>query len=194
MMSKSQLEENLEARAELFKSLGHPARLLILNLIEMKPRHGEELAEILGLNPATISHHLSKLSDAGLLVSRKDQYYQVYSMVEGVLDRSLADVVFLPQPGLPANVQEDAYRAKVLRTFIKRGRLVQFPAQLKKRQVVLERILQEFEPGRKYTEREVNLVLLEFNEDVASLRRGMIEYRYMQREKGVYWRVDEGEE
>lgn len=192
MMSKSQLEENLEARAELFKSLGHPARLLILNLIEMKPRHGEELAEILGLNPATISHHLSKLSDAGLLVSRKDQYYQVYSMVEGVLDRSLADVVFLPQPGLPANVQEDAYRAKVLRTFIKRGRLVQFPAQLKKRQVVLERILQEFEPGRKYTEREVNLVLLEFNEDVASLRRGMIEYRYMQREKGVYWRVDEG--
>jgi biotin operon repressor len=167
---------------------------LILNLIEMKPRHGEELAEILGLNPATISHHLSKLSDAGLLVSRKDQYYQVYSMVEGVLDRSLADVVFLPQPGLPANVQEDAYRAKVLRTFIKRGRLVQFPAQLKKRQVVLERILQEFEPGRKYTEREVNLVLLEFNEDVASLRRGMIEYRYMQREKGVYWRVDEGEE
>lgn len=192
MMSKNQLEENLEARAELFKSLGHPARLLILNLIEMKPRHGEELAEILGLNPATISHHLSKLSDAGLLVSRKDQYYQVYSMVEGVLDRSLADVVFLPQPGLPANVQEDAYRAKVLRTFIKRGRLVQFPAQLKKRQVVLERILQEFEPGRKYTEREVNLVLLEFNEDVASLRRGMIEYRYMQREKGVYWRVDEG--
>jgi len=192
MMSKRQLEENLEARAELFKSLGHPARLLILNLVEMKPRHGEELAEILGLTPATISHHLSKLSDAGLLVSRKDQYYQVYSMVEGVLDRSLADVVFLPQPGLPANVQEDAYRAKVLRTFIKRGRLVQFPAQLKKRQVVLGRILQEFEPGRKYTEHEVNLVLLEFNEDVASLRRGMIEYGYMQREKGVYWRVEEG--
>ena len=73
-------EENLAVRAEFFKALGHPARLLILNLIRMKPRHGEELAVILHLNPATISHHLSKLTDAGLLVSRKDQYYQVYSL------------------------------------------------------------------------------------------------------------------
>lgn len=190
MMSKSQLEENLDARAGLFKALGHPVRLLILNLVEMRPRHGEELAEILNLNPATISHHLAKLSNAGLLVSKKDQYYQVYSLVEGALDKSLADVVHMPQPGLPANVQEDAYRAKVLRTFIKRGRLVQIPAQLKKRQVVLGHILQEFEPGRKYSEHEVNLILLEFHEDVASLRRGMIEYGYMQRDKGVYWRVE----
>jgi len=34
-------EQNLEARAELFKALGHPVRLLILNLIKIKPRHGE---------------------------------------------------------------------------------------------------------------------------------------------------------
>jgi DNA-binding transcriptional ArsR family regulator len=46
-------EENLNARAELFKALGHPARLLILNLIRMKPRHGEELAVILHLSPAS---------------------------------------------------------------------------------------------------------------------------------------------
>ena len=54
-MSKSAYEGDLEARAELLKALGHPVRLLILNLLDMKPRHGEELAAILNLQPATIS-------------------------------------------------------------------------------------------------------------------------------------------
>ena len=72
-MNKTTVEQNLEARAEFFKALGHPARLLILNLVQMKPRHGEELATILKLKPATISHHLAKLTEVGLLESRKDQ-------------------------------------------------------------------------------------------------------------------------
>jgi ArsR family transcriptional regulator len=188
-MSEMTPEENLEARAELFKALGHPTRLLILNLIRIKPRHGEELATILRLKPATISHHLTKLSAAGLLQSRKDQYYQTYSLVPGVLDKTLADVVHLPQPGLTAEVEEDAYRQKVLKTFIKRGRLTQFPAQYKKRLIILEKILEEFEPGRVYSEQEVNQILVEFHEDVATLRREMIDRQFMEREAGRYWRV-----
>lgn len=191
MMTKSEMEQNLSKRADLFKALGHPVRLLILNLVKMKPRHGEELAEILGLNPATISHHLTKLSQAGLLSSQKDQYYQVYSLVDGVLDKTLAEMVHLPQPDLPGSAQQDAYRAKVLRTFMKHGRLAQIPAQLKKRQVILEEILKEFEPDRKYCEHEVNQILLEFNEDVATLRRAMIAEGYMARKRGIYWRIEE---
>ena len=42
-MRKMTAEQDLGARAELFKALGHPARLLILNLLDIKPRHGEEL-------------------------------------------------------------------------------------------------------------------------------------------------------
>jgi len=190
-MTKTQHEENLEARAELFKALGHPVRLLILNLVDIKPRHGEELAEILNLNPATISHHLAKLTVVGVLESRKDQYYQVYSLVTGVLDLKLSEMVLFPQPGLTTKYQPDAYRAKVLRSFIKHGRLVQIPAQLKKRQIILEEILKEFEPGKNYSEHEVNQILLEYHEDVATLRRAMIGEGYMQRDKGIYWRVDD---
>jgi ArsR family transcriptional regulator len=182
-------EENLEARAELMKALGHPTRLLILNLITMKPRHGEELATILNLKPATISHHLAKLSAAGLLRSRKDQYYQTYSLVPEVLDKTLAEVIQLPQPGLSAEVEEDAYRAKVLKTFIKRGRLTQFPAQYKKRLIILDKIVEEFEPGRTYSEQEVNQILVDFHEDVATLRREMIDNKLMEREAGRYWRL-----
>jgi biotin operon repressor len=188
-MSEWDGERNLEARAELFKALGHPARLLILNLVKMKPRHGQELAEILQLNPGTISHHISKLADAGLLVSRKDQYYQVYSLTGDVLDRTIGDVAFVPQSGLSARVEEDAYRDKVLRTFFRHGRLTGIPAQLKKRQIVIERLAQEFEPGRTYTERQVNQVLVEYHDDVATLRRGLIEHKLMERNHGIYRRI-----
>jgi hypothetical protein len=187
-MSSNTAEENLAARAELFKALGHPTRLLILNLIKMKPRHGEELAAILNLKPATISHHLTKLSAVGLLTSRKDQYYQIYSLVPDVLQRTLSEVVHLPQPGLTAEVEEDAYRKRVLGTFIKRGRLTQFPAQYRKRLIILEKMVQEFEPGREYTEQEVNQILVEFHEDVATLRREMIDHKLLEREAGRYWR------
>ena len=193
-MSKTSYEENLEARAGLFKALGHPARLLIINLIKMKPRHGEELAEILNLKAATISHHLGKLTEAGLLKSKKDQYYQIYSLAGDALNQKLADFVHLPQERLTKGVEEDAYRKKVLRSFFKLGRLIQIPAQYKKQLVILEKLVEEFEPDQEYTEREVNHTLLEFNDDVASLRRMMIDHKLMAREKGMYWRIDNGGE
>ena len=182
-------ERDLEARAAFFKALGHSARLLILNLARVKPRHGEELAAILGLNPATISHHLAKLAHVGLLKSTKDQYYQTYSLVGNLFEKRVGELVRLPQPGLAAEVEEDAYRTKVLRTFFNCGRLIGIPAQLKKRQIILEQLALEFEPGRAYSEREVNQILVEFHEDVASLRRGLISIGLMEREKGVYRRA-----
>ena len=188
-MTKSTAEQNLEARAQLFKALGHPTRLLIMNLVKIKPRHGEELAAILKLKPATISHHLAILSRAGLLSSKKDQYYQIYTPNNDSLQPTLEEMVTLPQPGLPTRVEEDAYRNKVLKTFLKKGRLVSIPAQLKKRQIIYETIVEEFEPNRRYSEREVNQILVEFHDDVASLRRGLISQKLMQRQKGIYWRI-----
>lgn len=182
-------EADLEARAELFKSLGHPVRLLILNLIRIQPRHGEELAEILELNPATISHHLKKLSDVGVLRSQKEQYYQTYSLTGEVWGQRLGDLVQIAMTTLPERVEVDAYKAKVLKTFFRHGRLTQIPAQLKKWQVVLEHMVESFEPERDYTEQEVNQILWEFHNDVASIRRGFVENRLMERDKGVYRRV-----
>ena len=188
-MTKTSAEQNLEVRADLFKALGHPVRLLILNLIKMRSRHGEELATILLLNPATVSHHLAQLTKVGLLKSQKDQYYQTYSLAGDALQKQVAEVVFMPQPELAAEVEEDAYRKKVLETFIRRGRLTRIPAQHKKEQIILEKLAEEFEPDRAYTEREVNQVLVEFYDDVAALRRGMIDHKLMTREEGIYRRT-----
>jgi ArsR family transcriptional regulator len=188
-MSKTSSEINLEARADLFKALGHPMRLLILNLIRLAPRHGEELAAILRLTPATISHHLARLAEAGLIEGRRDQYYQTYSLMDEVFKRTLGEVVSVPQEGLTNRVEEDAYRAKVLDTFLRHGHLRQIPGQMKKRQIILAKLVEEFEPERDYTEMEVNRILVEFHEDVATLRREMVGFRLMKRSGGIYRRT-----
>jgi ArsR family transcriptional regulator, arsenate/arsenite/antimonite-responsive transcriptional repressor len=188
MRSKSQAELNLEARAELFKSLGHPTRLLIVNLIRLKPRHTEELASILKLSPGTVSHHLSLLSEVGLLQASKEQYYQIYSLVEGILEQKLLEVVAMPQPKLEKNVAGDAFRDKVLKTFFKHGRLIKIPTQQKKLQVVLEELLKAFDEVRTYTERDVSITLSEYHDDFASLRRALVDFGYMTRKDGIYRR------
>jgi ArsR family transcriptional regulator, arsenate/arsenite/antimonite-responsive transcriptional repressor len=188
-MDKNQAELNLEARANLFKALGHPTRLLMLNLIKLRPRHTEELASILRLSAGTVSHHLSMLTEAGLLSSSKEQYYQNYALRDGLLEKTLAEVVSMPQPGLEKNVSGNAYTTKVLRTFFKGGRIIKIPAQRKKLLVILGEIVKAFELGRTYTEREVSIVLSEYHDDFATLRRGLIEAGLMTRKDGIYQRV-----
>ncbi len=185
----SEFEKDLENRAKLFKALGHPMRLIILNLIKERPRHGQELATILSLNPATISHHLAALVQAGLLSTRKDQYYQVFSLEVASLDKPLSEMAYLPVTQLMESVKEDAYKKKVLRAFMHDGVLSAIPAQRKKQQIILEEIVKAFEYERRYTEKEVNHILVDVNEDVAALRRGMIDFGLMERSQGLYWRV-----
>lgn len=191
-MSSNKYEGNLEARAQLFKALGHSKRLLMLNLIKQKPRHGQELAAILGLNPATVSHHLSKLAEVGLLDSQKDQYYQIYFLKKELLNKPLKEIIQMPQPNLATNVENDAYKQKILNTFFRHGRLTRLPTQHKKRLVVLEKLVEEFDPDQSYHELEVNKILLEFHEDVASIRRAFIEERLMTRERNIYRRIING--
>jgi ArsR family transcriptional regulator len=61
--------EEAEGTAELFKSLGDPARVRIVNVIATasEPVCACVFNESLGLAQPTVSHHLKKLTDAGLL-------------------------------------------------------------------------------------------------------------------------------
>lgn len=66
------------------------------------------------------------------------------------------------------------------------GRLAQIPAKRKTRAGALLEVLARFEPGRDYSEPEVNEVLLGVHEDFAYLRRELVNYRYLERSHGVY--------
>ncbi len=180
---------SLEQRADFFKALGHPSRVLIVNLCRQKSRHTEELASILSITPATVSHHLKQLEAVGILEGIKDGYYQNYSVKKSVLEQTLAALVSLQEVQLEANLETDGFRLKVLNTFLQRGRLRAIPAQRKKRDIVLEKILEAFEFDHHYPEREVNLILSEFHEDFFTLRRELIGAGLMTREKGIYSRI-----
>jgi hypothetical protein len=78
---------------------------------------------------------------------------------------------------------------KVLRRFFSGARLVEIPTSTAKRQLVLERLAQEFEPGLRYRERDVNFTLQLFHPDHAAIRRYMIDAGILTRAEGVYWRT-----
>ena len=189
MSADREANRELESRAALFKALGHPTRLLLVNLIDRQPRHTEELAEILALSPSTVSHHLSLLGRAGLVTSAREQYYQVYRLSGTALGRRLGDLVRLEGPGPRLSSGADVWRERVLDSFLVRGRLLRIPAQRKKRRVILERLVEDFEPERDYPEPELNRILVDYHDDVATLRRELVAECLLSRAGGVYRRV-----
>ena len=86
--------------------------------------------------------------------------------------------------------RDEAYQQKVLDSFFAYGKLKTIPMQKKKERIVLEEIVKSFEFNRKYTEREVNIILADFHDDFCTLRRDMIGEKLMARDMQIYWRVD----
>jgi hypothetical protein len=78
---------------------------------------------------------------------------------------------------------------QIIRRFIKDGELVAMPAKQSKRLLVLDHIAQSFELGRKYAETEVNAILRSYHDDVATLRRYLVDEGFLSREEGRYWRT-----
>ena len=79
--------------------------------------------------------------------------------------------------------------AETLRRFFSpEGRLHTMPSKHVKRQLVLDRIAQQFEPGRTYDEHEVDAVLKEIHDDHAALRRYLVDDGLLTRENNIYWR------
>lgn len=88
---------------------------------------------------------------------------------------------------LAERAADEAFYDKTVRTFFRDSRLVTIPAKRRARVVVLLELLQLFEEGRRYSEREVGELLGRIHEDVAYLRRELVDYRYLKREDGIYW-------
>ncbi|GAA4422066.1 DUF2087 domain-containing protein [Actinokineospora soli] len=80
----------------------------------------------------------------------------------------------------------------VLRVFVRGGKVVGMPAHAGKRRVVLEHVVQSFEPGVRYSEKEVDVVLRAWCEgggvDFVTVRRYLVDAGLLSREAGEYWR------
>jgi biotin operon repressor len=188
---KRRRETDLDARVNALKALADKSRILMVNALLEKPHCAEELAERLRLAPSTISFHLRRLEDAGLVTKSKAQYYVVYELRADLLRMSLKDFVTIPPGGdSPEENRMRRYREKVVRTFFRNGGLVQIPKQWRKRTIVLEEFLVNFELGKEYAEHEVNELIAPLFPDYCTIRRMLIDQGYMTRKGEKYRRIE----
>ena len=183
------------------KTLADEQRLKMFKLMNGSERTVSEIAVLLKLSAPTISHHLSKLHTAGLLHLRMAGNQRFYRVNEDGLAKFKAKVADIEKP--VEETQDDWIEAltwdeadkKVLREYTRNGMIIQFPTKDKKWIVLLRWLATKFQPGIRYTEKEVNAILLEYHADYASLRRSLVDYGFMRRERGGgdYWLTPDNE-
>jgi hypothetical protein len=143
----------------------------------------DEVREAAGLSTRAAVTALGRLVDGGLVVrSDKGEHW----VVEDAF-RQAARAAAPPPEALDPDAPPDA--AKVLRAFVRDGRLLSIPTAASKRRVVLDLVAQDFEPGRRYSERMVNLMVGKWHADTAALRRYLVDEGFLDREAGEYWRT-----
>lgn len=174
----------------LFKCLGDKSRLQILKSLAQEDMYVERLAERMGLSAPTVSFHLKKLAEAGAVRTYKNQYYTMYALCREVFEARMIDVIAEESDEAEQQRQrEEEYRQRVIDTFFEYGKLKAIPVQRKKERIVLEKLVEAFEPGRVYSEREVNILLADFYDDFCTLRRDMIAEGLMTRDSSGYKRI-----
>jgi DNA-binding transcriptional ArsR family regulator len=179
---------------EFFKALGDSNRLRIVGLLADRAYTVEQLGQALGIGVSTVSHHLARLARIGLVDTRTESYYTLYALRPEVLGGLAKKLLAHAEPARPAAEQDlAAFDRKVLATFTSSdGRILAFPTQEKKIHVLLRHVLPSFSHGVRYPEKRVGELLSRYHDDVARLRRWLVEFGYMKREGGggKYWRAD----
>ncbi len=188
-------DQTLKELLSFFRVLSEENRLKIIGVLTQKSANVEEIASLLGISVSTASHHLARLAEVGLVSARTEGHYYYYSFQGSVYKQFAEKLLHLDTlPELSEQIDMDAYDRKVLGTFLgEDGRINHFPAKEKKFQVLLRYVLKSFEPGIRYPEKRVNDILSKFNDDTATLRRGLVEYHLMERQGGggEYWVADQ---
>jgi hypothetical protein len=162
--------------------LASPSRLRVVAALALGARNPSEIADRAQLSGEEANAALTRLLRGGLVTVADGQFI--------LREQAFADAVRAETPPRPAPSfgLVDAATSRVLGAYLRDGRLSAIPATGRKRRMVLEYLASAFEPGRRYDESSVNAILRSWHEDVAALRRYLVEEGLLSREKGEYWR------
>lgn len=194
----------LENLLELAKTVGSAEQLALAGLLASQAGENIVVADLLPrLSLRTrnnLPRHLRQLEKAGLikieeyaapkpgqepepsrLTFQPDYAKQAQTMIA-----TLRHLITLDADETKPLVMDE--KALTLRRFLRDGKLVAMPVQVKRQQYVLEEIARTFEPGIRYTEREVDAILKPIYEDHCTLRRSLVDFNYLCRADGIYWK------
>ena len=154
----------------------------------------KEISEKTGTTSSTIRNHRFKLKE------REKQSKIFLALMELLKENSLKEKEesreMLVDMHKTATTVDDRYniteeeKIKTIEAhFDESGKLRNFPAKEKKKIITLQHILKNFTLGRRYTEKELNIILKRIFDDYVTLRRALIEYGFMDRNKdcSYYW-------
>ncbi len=194
----------LERTLALARALASPGRVAILGYLAARPEESLTVADFAGYSqsyPLPSERDLRQLAECGLIqidqwqapgpgrepvpyrVSLKADYFKTMPQMIAALHKMTVQL----RPAQVGPAQDE--RAKTLGRFLKDGKLVSFPSGLKRQVWVVEEVARQFQPGLRYTERQVDSILKEIYEyDHCTLRRYLVDLNFLKRAEGVYWR------
>lgn len=166
--------------------LAEPERLRVVAALVLGARTPSQLIEATGLDQRAVGRALQRLQVGGLISADHDGFTVHIELFKEVARTTAA----------PSKIEDHGYldecTESAVRRFIQDGRLMRLPAQRSRRVAVLEHLAQSFQPGVRYSEKEVNGILLAWcsggEVDHVSLRRYLVVEGLLSREGGAYWR------
>lgn len=142
----------------------------------------DDLQRTAGLELRAVVTALHRLEERGLVVRDGDHAYLLEEAFGAAARAAQAD----PEPVDP---DVDPETAKVVRAFVRDGRITSIPVARAKRRVILDWLVQDFEVGKRYSEKMVNLIIGKRHADTAAWRRALVDEELLDRDHGEYWRI-----
>jgi len=162
-------------------------RLRVVAALALGHEHPKELIDVTGLDARRVARAIGRLAAGGLVETDADGRCRLRADRFRAAARDAAE----REPAAESTLLEGfpAATAAVARNFFDGSRLRSIPTQRSKRLAVLDVLAAKFEPGRVYPERDVNFLLGTFHDDVAALRRYLVDEDFLERRDAFYWRT-----
>jgi hypothetical protein len=183
------METNSEEILNIFKALVNEERLRLVGLLALQPATLSQLAEKLKIQPKQAAGHLDMLVHVGIVMKQETGYALDKEGLQSISRRVLAG----SRPATrPEEFEGEKFERKVLADFmLPDGRLKSIPAPNKKRLVIVAYLANLFIPGERYSEKQVNAILLKVYDDPVTLRRYLVDDGFLQRtpQGSEYWKA-----
>lgn len=152
-----------------------------------------EIAKRNGVSPATVRHQRFMFREKA---KQAKAYLAIFELVEKSLERDMKEEFVKLHSG--ATMVDERYEVtnseqdQIIETYfdvLGPLKLKSFPTKEKKKIVVLRKISTLFEQDKRYSEKEMNSILKQVCDDIATIRRYLIQYGFMERTKDCkeYW-------
>jgi len=163
--------------------------LAIAGALAVRPMTIDDLVVQTNLGRKQVLTAVGDLRSAALVLDGDGRYSLDDSALRAAA-REAAEIEIPMDPAIGFGMTDD--ERLVLARFFSGRVLNEMPTQRAKRLIVLQRLVLEFDIGRRYTELEVNEMMGAFNPDWSTLRRGMVDEGLLDREPtaggNLYWR------